>query len=61
MCNPNIRKDCKFYRNESYFRGCTILKEQICRNKKCRFYKKIELQIKQRKKDKNERNGIWSR
>ena len=40
MCNPNIRKDCKFYRTESYFRGCTILKEQICRNKKCKFYKK---------------------
>ena len=38
MCNPNIRKDCKFYRNDSYVRGCTILKEQICRNKKCKFY-----------------------
>jgi hypothetical protein len=40
MCDPNRRKDCKFYRNDSYFRGCTILKEQICRNKKCKFYKK---------------------
>lgn len=42
MCNTNIRKDCKYYRNNTDSRGCTILKELVCRCKKCKFYKKEE-------------------
>ena len=42
MVNSNIKKDCKFYKNDSYFRGCIALKEQICRKQKCIFYKKEE-------------------
>ena len=40
MCNKNIKRDCKFYKNNPFFRGCIILKEQICRNSNCIFYKK---------------------
>lgn len=42
MCKQNIRKDCKFYRNDTVFRGCIALKELVCRNEKCIFYKKIK-------------------
>ncbi len=39
MFDTRIRKNCKFYKSNLYTRGCTLLNEQICRNKRCVFYK----------------------
>lgn len=37
-----MKKDCKYYRNNTDIRGCSILKKLVCRNKKCNFYHKEE-------------------
>lgn len=39
-----MKKDCKYYRNNTDIRGCRILKKLVCRNKKCNFYQKKEEQ-----------------
>ena len=39
-----MMKDCRYYRNNTDIRGCTILKKLVCRNKKCNFYHKREQQ-----------------
>lgn len=39
-----MKKDCKYYRNNTDIRGCKILKKLVCRNKKCNFYQKKEEQ-----------------
>lgn len=42
MCNKNVKRDCKYYKKDSYCKGCKILKDMMCRSQKCVFYKKGE-------------------
>lgn len=33
-----VKWDCKFYKSDT---ECTALRKMVCRDKKCKFYKKI--------------------
>ena len=36
--NNGIRKDCPFWPTEPGKKGCSLLKETICKTKECGFY-----------------------
>lgn len=59
MDNRNVKRDCKYYKKDAYCKGCKILKDMICRNKKCLFYKKKWTQV-DRKSGQKENNIIFN-